>query len=112
MPSSVKSARRTTAFVHTFTKLSKAICSKRSNPMNVLRPHSFTRRHFLRAAGVTLALPLLECFQPRGRAAAGAKPILRMVCVFTPLGIHAPFFFPEQAGKDYQFSRYLEPLKD
>jgi hypothetical protein len=71
-----------------------------------------TRRHFLRAAGVTLALPLLDYFQPRGRAAAAVKPIQRMVCVCTPLGIYTPYFFPEQAGKDYQLSKYLEPLKD
>jgi hypothetical protein len=71
-----------------------------------------TRRHFLRAAGVTLALPLLDYFQPRGRAAAAVKPIRRMVCVCTPLGIYTPYFFPEQPGKDYQLSRYLEPLKD
>jgi len=74
---------------------------------------TITRRHFLRAAGVTLALPMLDCFLPRSRAAAAAaKPIRRMVCVCTPLGIHPPFFFPEQAGKDYQLTPYLEPLQD
>ena len=72
-----------------------------------------TRRHFLRAAGVTLALPMLDCFLPRGRAAAAAaKPIRRMVCVCTPLGIHSPFLFPEKAGRDYELTPYLEPLKD
>ena len=75
-------------------------------------PQTITRRHFLRATGVTLALPMLDCFMPRGRAAATAKPIRRMVCVCTPLGIHPPFFFPEQAGKDYALTPYLEPLKD
>ena len=74
--------------------------------------HTVTRRHFLRAAGVTLALPILDYFQPRGRAAAAVKPIRRMVCVCTPLGIYTPYFFPEQSGKDYELSRYLEPLKD
>ena len=34
---------------------------------------SFTRRHFLRAAGVTLGLPVLEYFQPRGAAAADLR---------------------------------------
>lgn len=78
-------------------------------------PHGaqpFTRRHFLRAAGVTLALPVLEYFQPRGHAATRATPIRRMVCICTPLGVQPPYFFPEQSGKDYQFSPYLEPLKD
>jgi hypothetical protein len=72
----------------------------------------FSRRHFLRAAGVTLALPMLEYFQPRGEAAARAKPIRRLVCICTPLGVHPPNFFPEQAGRDYQPSPYLELLKD
>ena len=71
-----------------------------------------TRRHFLRAAGVTLGLPFLECFAPRGRAAENAKPIRRMVCICTPLGIHTPFLNPEQTGKDYALTPYLEPIAD
>ncbi len=35
-----------------------------------------------------------------------------MVCINTPLGLHAPYFFPEKAGKDYELSPYLEVLKD
>jgi hypothetical protein len=35
-----------------------------------------------------------------------------MVCICTPLGLHAPFFFPQKAGKDYPLSPYLEVLKD
>ena len=71
-----------------------------------------TRRHFLRATGITLALPALEYFKPRGLAAAGQRPVRRMVCICTPLGLHAPYFFPQQAGKDYQPSPYLELLKE
>jgi len=71
-----------------------------------------TRRHFLRAAGITLALPALEYFQPRGLAGTGQRPIRRMVCICTPLGLHAPYFFPQQKGKDYEPSPYLEPLKE
>ncbi len=71
-----------------------------------------TRRHFLRAAGVTLALPMLEYFQPRGYAAGRAAPIRRMVCICTPLSVHPAFFFPEKAGKDYPLTPYLEPLKE
>jgi hypothetical protein len=74
--------------------------------------HPLNRRHFLRAAGVTLALPVLECFSLRGRAAAKAVPIRRMVCICTPLSIHTPFLFPEQSGRDYELTPYLEPLKD
>jgi hypothetical protein len=71
-----------------------------------------SRRCFLRAAGATLALPLLESFQPRGWTAEGAKPVRRMVCICTPLGLHTPFLFPEQTGKDYPLTPYLEPLKE
>jgi hypothetical protein len=70
------------------------------------------RRRFLRAAGVTLALPWLEALAPRGARAAAAGPPRRLVCICTPLGLHAPFFFPEQAGKDYTLSPYLEVIKD
>jgi hypothetical protein len=34
-----------------------------------------------------------------------------MVCICTPLGVHPPYFFPEQAGRDYPTSPYLEPLQ-
>lgn len=64
------------------------------------------RRHFLRSAGVTLALPALESL------AAVSTPARRMVCICAPLGMHAPFFFPEQGGRDYTLSPYLETIKD
>jgi hypothetical protein len=70
------------------------------------------RRHFLRAAGVSLALPWLDAFAPTRAFGAAAKPRRRMVCINTPLGVHPPFFFPQQAGKDYELSPYLEVLKD
>src|SRR5262245_50395415 len=66
------------------------------------------RRHFLRAAGVSLALPWLEY---RAVAAPTALP-RRMVCICTPLSLYPPAFFPAKAGKDYDISPYLEVLKD
>ncbi len=66
-----------------------------------------TRRNFLRAAGVSLALPTLEA-----HATAPAKTPRRMVCINTPLGMHPSAFFPEKAGKDYPLSPYLEWLKE
>src|SRR5215216_2099466 len=68
-----------------------------------------TRRTFLRAAGVTLALPLLET---HASDAPAAKPPRRMVCINTPLGLHPAAFFPEKAGKEYALSPYLEVVKD
>ena len=71
-----------------------------------------TRRHFLRAVGVTLALPVLESFQHRSYAAGTTNVPRRMVAICAPLGIHAPFLFPEKAGRDYAPTPYLETLKD
>ncbi len=77
-----------------------------------MKKHPLTRRHFLRGAGVTLGLPFLEGFAPRGRAAENAIPPRRMVCICTPLGIHTPFLNPEQKGRDYTLTPYLEPISD
>src|SRR5437588_1664818 len=68
-----------------------------------------TRRSFLRAAGVSLALPLLEV---HAVGAAATKAPRRMVCINTPLGLHPAAFFPEKAGKGYALSPYLEIVKD
>jgi hypothetical protein len=70
-----------------------------------------TRRRFLRATGIALALPCLDLFQARANADAPA-PRRRMVCICTPLGLHPPNFFPEKAGRDYELTPYLELLKE
>ena len=67
-----------------------------------------TRRNFLRATGVTLALPWLESF-------AGAKaspPPRRAVFICTALGLHAPSLFPRTAGTDYEITEYLSLLRE
>jgi len=68
---------------------------------------NITRRTFLRAAGVSLALPWLE-----SRAIAGTAAPRRMVCICTPLSLHPQSFFPEKPGKDYALTPYLEVVKD
>lgn len=74
---------------------------------------TLSRRTFLRAAGVSLALPWFETLAPRQAfGAEAAKPRRRMVCINTPLGVQPTFFFPEKAGKDYELSPYLDVLKD
>src|SRR5262249_9751179 len=71
------------------------------------------RRSLLRAAGVTVALPMLDIFVPqRARAAPAASIPRRMVCINTPLGLHPPFFFPQTPGREYELSPYLEVLKE
>ncbi len=66
------------------------------------------RRAFLRAAGVSLALPCLEAYAP----ASAPKPRRRMVLICAPLGLHGPNLFPEKAGADYALTPYLEVIKD
>ncbi len=74
---------------------------------------SGTRRNLLRAAGVTLALPLLDVFHRRLRAGETSPPApRRMVCICTPLGVHPANFFPAQAGPDYELTPYLEVLSE
>ena len=67
-----------------------------------------SRRTFLRAAGVSVALPWLEATA----FAKAAKAPKRMVCICTPLSLHPQAFFPEKAGKDYTLTPYLEVLKE
>ncbi len=69
------------------------------------------RRTLLRAAGVALALPVLDAFAPRKLRAAEAIP-RRMICINTPLGLHPAHFFPATAGRDYKASPYLEVLQE
>jgi len=69
------------------------------------------RRHFLRAAGVALALPCFDAFSP-ARAADAPHPRRRMVCICTPLGLHPDNFIPTEAGRDYTLTPYLETIKD
>jgi hypothetical protein len=69
-----------------------------------------SRRSFLHAAGVSLALPWLEAVA--GAQTKTAQPPRRMVCICTPLGLHPPLFFPEKAGRDFAPTPYLGVLKE
>ena len=80
------------------------------------------RRFFLRAAGVTLALPLLESLNGRafgagsavgklaGAAVSGKRPA-RMVCVGNMLGFYPPAFFPKNTGRNYDLPVDIEALQ-
>ena len=67
---------------------------------------NLSRRSFLRASGVSIALPAFESF---GQVAA-AKPPMRMVCICTGLGMNPEAFFPKEFGRDYALSEELSPL--
>ncbi|MCA9177337.1 MAG: DUF1552 domain-containing protein [Planctomycetales bacterium] len=80
------------------------------------RDHRDSRRRFLRAAGVSLALPLLDSFLPRSsRTARGddapATP-RRLICICAPLGLYPGNFIPRDSGRSYQLSPYLSELSD
>lgn len=65
------------------------------------------RRNFLRASGAILTLPFLEAL---ARAAAPAVP-KRTVAIMTNMGVMPRYFFPEQAGREYQSTPYLDILQ-
>ncbi len=66
------------------------------------------RRTFLRAAGVCVALPFLDVMtRAQERRPAAPK---RMVLIGRPLGMHTPFLFPEQTGRDHAHTRYTRIL--
>src|SRR5262249_35133110 len=72
-----------------------------------------SRRTFLRGAGVALALPWLDAMTPSSFAAPAATSVRRrMLCIDYDLSIYTPYFFPEQAGRDYKLTPYLEALKE
>src|SRR6476661_696246 len=67
------------------------------------------RRSFLRAAGVSLALPMLDCMTPLF-GQQGATPPRRMLIIANNLGVLPRYFFPTGAGRDYELSPYLTTL--
>jgi len=71
-----------------------------------------SRRSFLRSAGVTLALPLLECMTPVFTCAAESQVPRRMLLISNNLGILPKPFFPKSSGPDYELSPYLSALAD
>jgi len=73
-----------------------------------------SRRTFLKAAGVSLALPQLESMMPARAAGAASRavPPRRLVAICNTLGFHTPHLFPQEAGRDYTASPYLEALAD
>jgi hypothetical protein len=73
---------------------------------------SLNRRSFLKAAGATVALPLLESVGGPAAAAAVAQPPRRMIAILACLGLIPEYFFPEKAGRDYESTPYLDILKD
>ncbi len=73
---------------------------------------AINRRHFLRGAGVAIALPMLEAMGPSLKAAAiDRKPVKRVVCISNNYGIYKKAFFPKEAGANYEMPDTLKPLE-
>jgi len=71
------------------------------------------RRTFLRAAGVSVALPLLDSMIPAGTASAQtvASPRMRVLFVFIPHGASMPYWTPKADGTKFEFTPILSPLE-
>ena len=72
-----------------------------------------SRRTFLRGAGVTVALPLLESMVPAqtplNRTAASPKS--RLGCIYIPHGATMDHWTPATEGANFEFSEILKPLE-
>ena len=80
--------------------------------MNIIKNHRISRRTMLRGMGAALALPALDAMMPVKAAAAGAKPPVRMACIYFPNGVWQDNWIPKETGMDYALSYALEPLKE
>ena len=75
------------------------------------------RRTFLRGAGATLALPLLDSMLPAftPQRLTAAEPVRRFVGIWHPHGAAPGYWSPTKEGKNFDFSfitKPLEPFRD
>src|SRR5688572_24950417 len=78
-----------------------------------LTKRHLSRRTFLRGAGVTLGLPLLESMVPAATALAqtAANPKTRLCGIYIPHGATMDKWTPPAPGTGFQFSEILQPLE-
>ncbi len=71
------------------------------------------RRTFLRGAGTTLALPLLDAMVPAGTllARTAASPRTRFTGIFVPHGMAPGYWVPAKEGAGFEFPMILSPLE-
>jgi hypothetical protein len=70
------------------------------------------RRRFLRGAGVTLALPLLNGARSVSAKETDTERPRRMLLISNNLGVLPKPFFPTSSGQDYELSPLLRDLAD
>ncbi len=69
------------------------------------------RRTFLKTAGVSLTLPLLESMNPILARAAGSTAVpKRLVFICSALGFLPQYWWPRGSGASYELSEYLKLL--
>src|SRR6267142_3911307 len=80
--------------------------------MFITRKH-LSRRTFLRGAGVTVALPLLESMVPAQTplSKTAASPKSRLGCIYIPHGATMDHWTPATEGSNFEFSEILKPLE-
>ena len=75
--------------------------------MNIITKKHLPRRTFLRSAGVTIALPLLDAMIPALTPMAKAQALTvpkRFVGVWHAKGAAPGYWSPVQQGADFEFS--------
>jgi len=70
------------------------------------------RRHFLKGAGISLFLPMLDGMRPvQAEEGDPSSTQRRLVLINLGFGLHAPNLFPKKTGRNYETTPYLEILK-
>src|SRR5262245_34138351 len=80
--------------------------------MFITKKH-LSRRTFLRGAGVTVALTLLESMVPAQTPLrnTAASPKSRLACIYIPHGATMDHWTPATEGTGFEFSEILKPLE-
>jgi hypothetical protein len=65
------------------------------------------RRNFLRAAGICMALPMLETFAEKKPSTLKNAKASRLICIGSNLGYYRPAFYPKETGEKYKASTLL-----
>lgn len=71
-----------------------------------------SRRHFLRGAGVALALPWMESLPVWGATKSAAKPPVRFGCVYFSNGVEPAHWWAKGGGQAMEIGPGLAPLQD
>ena len=79
--------------------------------------HRFSRRTWLRGAGVTMALPWMESLsvwgdEPTRSSRPGSQPPVRLGVLFAGNGFHAGHWWAKGAGAGMELGKVLEPVAE